>query len=151
MTIPTKIRCFFVIYAIEDITSIVSDWTIYQVEGGIVSSVQFAARAAQKMYLVKIFEVLEKLLILLPLELANGHLNTKTMHKEPKYFLSSFASLATSCGGALNFALNAIEVSAARLKNLQKHIGHVGYAPDNTIVLAWDKSDLFAQHAKKEL
>ena len=93
MTIPTKIRCSFVIYVIEgrlykslgispewsaltspyrlcllnpfiyiiDITYIVWDWTIYPVEGGIVSSVQFAARVAQKTFLARIFEIQEKL------------------------------------------------------------------------------------------
>ena len=37
------------------------------------------------------------------------------------------------CGGVPNFALNAIDVLDANKKNLKKYIGHVGYAPDNTI------------------
>ena len=86
----------FTFIYIPDITSIVWDWTIYLVEGGIVSSVQYAALVAQKTYLGKIFEIQEKLLILFPLELASGHLSTKTMHKGTKYFPSNFAFLATS-------------------------------------------------------
>ena len=79
-----------------DITSIVLDWTIYQVEGGIVLSVQFAVPVGQKTQVVRIFEIPERLLILPPLEPANGHMNIKIMHKGPKYFRNSFASRVTS-------------------------------------------------------
>jgi len=124
---------------------------IYLVEDGTALSVQFAIHVEQKIHLARIFEIPEISWILLLLEVENGHLNIRIMHKAPKYFRNNFVTLATNCGGAPNFALNVIDVLDVNIKNRQKHIGHVGYALDNIIAPAWDKRDLFVLVAKNEL
>ena len=66
----------------------------YLVEDGIALNVLFAVHAERKTHLAKIFGNQAKKSIM-HLHLLVGRLNIKTMHKETKYSINSFASPVT--------------------------------------------------------